>query len=919
MMRINWAALLLVLFFCDGTQFHAIGAECSVTPVSLQCEYLVEPRGLDIDHPRLSWKLAPRYSDRRGQRQTGYQVLVAASEQSLRNNLADLWDSTTVRSGESVNIPYAGKPLPSGQECFWKVRTLDEKGVWSPWSEPSRWTMGLLNSNDWKAEWIGAGKVSSADSNGSHVKNPPDPWLRKTFELPEQPARAVMYVASVGYHELYVNGRKVGDAVLEPCATDNRVRARYLTYDIGKYLKKGRNVLGLWLGTSWSIFPPYQTEDKPRAPIALAQADIQLKNGRQLQVATDATWKTHASPNTLLGNWYFHSYEGEEYDARREISGWCSADLDDSAWESASVFHPRLTVSAEETQPDRLIKEIKPVAVNRTTNGAYRVDMGVNYAGWFQMEVSGKPGDRIEFQFSEREEEAMTHNLHSIYIIGSSGKGTFRNRFNYEAGRWVQITGLTKKPSLNQMRGWLIRTDYQRAGGFECDQPLLNQIYNTTLWTFENLSLGSYVVDCPQRERLGYGGDAHSTIRTALDNYRLGAFYTTWAEDWRDTQQPDGDLLYTAPTYIGGGGPAWSGFCITLPWEIYRYYGDTRILEENFPMMQRWLVALDTRSTNNLLKRWGGDWDFLGDWLWPGASGANDKTQNEVFFNNCYWIYNLQTAAKVAAVLGKPEIAENYLRRAEAVRTAVHQAFFNPADQSYVNGAQAYLGIALLVGLPPDDLRPAVWRRLEKQIMVNDQGHIHAGITGGALLMRLLLANNRSDLIYAMASKTNYPGWGDMLAHGATTFYEDWSYRWSRLHSSYLYIGSWFIEGLAGIRAGDDSGFKHFLIEPWISPASGLRDVSAHYDSLYGRINVRWTLQDGAMHLKCVVPPNTEATVVLHSAIPNSIAESGRPLSNVPGVSSVEINAGVTTFKLEAGQYEFAGKMSAQPEPRSNN
>ena len=292
----------------------------------------------------------------------------------------------------------------------------------------------------------------------------PDPWFRKTFLLRAAPARAVIYVASIGYHELYVNGRKVGDQVLAPCATNHRHRARYVTYDIGHYLKAGPNVLGLWLGVSWSIFPQYQTEDRPRSPLVLAQADIRLPDGSTLRVVTDETWKTHPTPNTLLGVWDFMDFGGESYDAGRELPGWCDASLDDSAWKAASVFHPRLTLSAQKTEPNRLLKKLRPIALRQTTNGVWRLDMGVNYAGWFEMQLVGQPGDRIEFAFSEREDRPMTHRLHSAYIIGPSGKGTFRNHFNYGVGRWVEIRGLRQEPQLAQARGWLVRTDYSKGG-----------------------------------------------------------------------------------------------------------------------------------------------------------------------------------------------------------------------------------------------------------------------------------------------------------------------------------------------------------------------------------------------------------------------------------------------------------------------
>jgi len=913
MLACLWAGL------CSSAVFGA--GVASVEPVDLRCEYLVEPLGLDVPQPRLSWRLQAADTQARGQKQTGYQIIAASTAESLQQGKGDLWDSGIVRSDNSVNIVFEGSPLGSGQECFWKLRVTDELGNWSGWSRPAHWSMGPLKSSDWKALWIGSPESLPKLPGGDPVGNvQPDPWFRKTFELPEIPARAEIYVASIGYHELYVNGRKIGDGVLAPSATDHRHRARYVTYDITKNLRSGRNVVALWLGVSWSIFPAYQTEDKPAAPIVLAQAELTLPKGGNFKLVTDQTWKTHPSPNTLLGFWNAHGFTGERYDATLEATNWCAVDLDDSQWQAADVFHPTLVVSADKTEPNRLVQEIKPLTVVEASNGVYRVDMGVNYAGWFEMQLAGQPGDCVEFQFSERTNKAMTFGLRSVYVIGPNGKGTFRNRFNYMSGRWVQVSGLRTRPALNQMRGWQIRTDYQRASDFECDQPLLNAIYRTTLWTFENLSLGSYVVDCPQRERRGYGGDAYATTRTAFDNYQLGAFYTKWAEDWRDVQGVDGNVPHTAPTFLGGGGPIWSGFCVTLPWEVYHHYGDQRLLKESFPSIQRWLAFLETQSRQDMLLRYGGNWGFLGDWQWPkfsydrreveSAKKFLGDTRESLFFNNCCWIYNLQTAAKIADVIGEHKAASAYRMRADTVRAAVHPAFFNPADNSYVNGLPAYLAVALSVDLPPPKLRALVWQRLEREIMVNRQGHIWAGITGGGFLFNTLLENNRNDLIYAMASQQNYPGWGDMLKKGATTFYEDWDGGGSYLHSSCLYVGSWFIEALGGIRQ-PGSGYKQFVIEPWINQRQGPRHVRAHYDSPYGRIATDWTKDDnGVLHLELTVPPNTGATLRLHDVKAGSIEEGGRPLSRVQAVVLESAAEGMTTLHLEPGRYEFQARIT---------
>lgn len=906
----------------------------------LRCEYLNNPQGLDARHPRLSWTLVPTDPKDRGQRQRSYRLLVASKAALLARDVGDLWDTGEVASDQSVDLPYEGKPLRSGQECFWKVRVRDNKGDLSPWSDSARWTMGLLSPTDWTTQWIGTDQVFVRGRGSPPPDNSmPDPWFRRTFFLREKPNRAVAYVASIGYHELYINGRKIGDAVLVPSVTDNSKRARYLAYEITDQLRNGTNVIGLWLGVSWSIFPKFETPDKPRTPLVSAQIDLEMAGGRLLRVATDANWRTYPSPNTTLGVWDFTNFGGELYDATKEVPDWCGAGFDDSRWKKVKVYQPKITVSADKVEPDRLIKELRAVSIEEVGPGVYRADMGVNFAGWTEIDVAGKPGDRVDFLFSERQGAEMTHRLHNAYIIGASGKGTFRNHFNYSVGRWITIKGLAKKPSPAEVRGWLVRTDYARAGRFESDNKLLNDIYHTALWTFENLSLGGYVVDCPHRERMGYGGDAHATTRMALENYHVGAFYTKWGEDWRDVQGrgaawgvdrkegqvgsgsqiEEGNLPYTAPTYWGGGGPGWSGYCITLPWEVYRQYGDARILEENFPMIQRWLAFLESKSKNDLLVRWGGEWDFLGDWLWPGAKGVNGDTPETLFFNNCYWIYNLQTAARIAEILGKAEDAARYRLREDAVRKAAHAKFFEVKDNSYVNGFPAYLAMALLVGVPPEELRPGVWKRLEDEILVNRKGHIWAGITGGAFLVKTLIEADRHDLIYAMVSKEDYPSWGDQLRKGATTFWESWEDNpgLSYLHSSYLYVGNWFIGGLGGIRPDPDGGgFKQFLVKPAVLADPGVRKASASYESPYGTICTAWEVADERLKMEVTVPPNTTAVCSLPTSNMHSVLEGGRPETQVRGIEWLRNEAGRVVMRLQPGRYtfsaEFKGAASAE-------
>lgn len=923
--------LLVLLALAQTTSAFAQMKASSVIPDRLRCEYLENPKGIDVLQPRLSWVLQPTDNAGYGQMQTAYRVIVASSQDLLERNIGDMWDSQWIRSDQMQLIDYRGKTLVSDRTYYWKVKVKDEKGVESSWSPAASWSTGLFSPQEWSAQWIGSDALYDRYAATNNIA---DPWFRKSFELDSKPGKASLLVASVGYHEVYVNGERIGDHVLAPAVSDHTKRARYISYDIASRLVKGKNVIAIWLGTSWSIFPGYILhDDRPLTPIVKAQVAIYEESSPaassqpMAKIYTDGTWKTKPSPNKLLGKWDFKRMGGELWDARLEDASWNQVVCDERQWHAAVVYPAQLILSAQMVEPNRTFDEIRPIHIEKRNDSTYRVDMGVNFAGWTQINVNGTPGDTITFQFSERKQDDMTFGIHSAYVLNDTGKGTFANRFNYSSGRWITISGLKKALTMDDVRGWMVRTDYKDASSFYSSDTLQNWMYGRIKWTFENLSLGGFIVDCPQRERMGYGGDAHATSETGMFNYHMGAFYTKWMEDWRDVQGTEpmvGDMLdtsyarkqvtsgrilnngvvpHTAPTVWGGGGPAWGGIVITLPWFMYQHYGDMQVLERNFELMKGWLSFLDTHVEGNLLRRFGGQWDFLGDWLWPNATaeGMNNDSPETLCLNNAYYIFNLRTAAKIARLIGREEEATIWEKKAGRSSEAVHTIFYNDADNSYADGSMANLAAVLLAEVPPPELRGKIFQRLEKEIIEVRKGHIHAGITGGALLFKLLRDEGRDDLIYSMTSKRTYPSWGYMKENDATTMWEMWEKDLpghSLLHSSYLFPGAWFIDGIGGIkRHPDEVGFKRFIVRPPVPGATDIHYAKTTYDSPVGTIEVNWK-RGKKLSLEVAVPPNSVAILQVRP-------EERIDMRKYSTVKKLTNEGNFLQYELQPGRYSF--------------
>lgn len=897
----------------------ALSAQCAAEPAPapgknalsvsrLRCEYLENPLGIDVCEPRLGWIVM---SQDRGQKQSAYQILVASSREALGADTGDLWDTGKVPSDATAQIPYQGKALQARMNCFWKVRSWDRGGKASPWSEIGHWSMGLLAAPDWEAKWIG----QPADSFPK-AGEAPGPLFRKPFHLDARPVRAVAYAAAMGYYELHLNGRRIGDDVCSPPVSDYSKRAYYVTYDVTEAVKSGENCLGIWLGRGWYCkeFPGVTHP----GPIARVQVEITLENGAVIRVATDESWKTHAGPVTALGETDGGNLKGECVDARAIVAGWDTAEGQDADWKTVQVIQPPdIALSAMMMPLNRVTERIAPVSLKELAPGEFLFDFGRNLTGQIEFLLRGQAGKPVALSFIERREkdsdEWVDYDQHDEYVPATDGGEVFRNQFNYHAFRYVKVTGLAAAPKQEDVKALFVRTDYAVRGSFECSNDLLNRIYDTTLYTYRCVSAGGDTVDCPHRERLGYGGDSQITSRTALYAYDLGAMYTKWLGNWRDAQDPKtGHLPNIAPSpHDAGGGPTWGAISVFLPWDLYLHYGDQRVLRQNYAMMKQYIAFLDSKSENHQLKPYGSpEYGFLGDWVAPNYDqgfGPWSPEDWRIFFNNCFYALTAAQLSKVAAVLGETQDAAHYAEQAGEIRRATHARYFKPETNSYVANGQAYSSLALLSGVTPEALRPAVLKNLERAIVETSKGHLDTGMHGSMFLLRCLNEARRDDLIFLVTNQKTYPGWGYIIDQGGTTMWERWDGELSQIHSTLLAAGEWFPRGIGGIQPDEaHPGFQRVIIDP--RPVGDLTWAKTSYDTIRGPVSSEWRKEGERLQVNLEIPANSTALLRLPARSAEAITESGHPANGSEGVHLLDSSAGLAVFEVASGAYQFVSE-----------
>jgi len=898
-------SLLLVVFL---SVFSSV--LCAKTSVKkLVCEYHENPVGIDVEQPRLSWQL---YSDQQNVVQSAYEIRAAGSVKDLASKSKQLWNSGKVESNKSVNVVYGGPQPESTQRVYWQVRVWDNTGKASSWSEPAYWEMGILKPELWKASWIALpNEPESEDSK-------PAQYFRNEFSTSKTVKSARAYVTSHGLYQLFLNGDKVGDQLFTPGWTSYNKRLQYQTYDVTKMLQK-ENAVGVVLGDGWyrgnigwvSANGYYGNE-----LALLFQLKIDYTDGSSEWIVSDKNWKVNNGPIRKSD-----IYNGETYDARLELTGWAGTGYNASEWKSVEeVDQQKDLLIAPQGVPVKAVEELNPIEFITTPKGEKVYDMGQNMVGWIRIKMKGKAGQKVQLKFAEvldKEGNFYTANLRSAectdtYIFGKDGEAVYEPKFTFHGFRYLQLIGFDEIPAKEDITGVVIYSDMEPTGTFACNNEMINQLQHNIQWGQKGNFL-DVPTDCPQRdERLGWTGDAQVFSMTAGYNFNVAAFYTKWMKDVAADQLANGVIPHVIPDVLNGQGGAtgWADVVAIIPWSVYKIYGDTRILEENYPAITKWVGYMNQRAGDDYL--WTGDTHY-GDWLayattrsdYPGATTEKD------LLATAYFYYTTTLTAKIAQLIGKPQDAQKYKQLAANIKEAFNDEFVTPNGRLVSHTQTAYV-IALTFGILPDSMVGDAAAYLAKD--VEKFRHLTTGFLGTPILCPTLSAIGRDDLAFMLLNRKEYPSWLYPVTQGATTIWERWDGQKpdgsfqdvgmnSFNHYAYGAIGEWLYNHVAGIKVDENNpGYKKFFLAP--NPGGGLTQVDATFNSVYGPIKSDWKISDGQMTYQVEVPANTSAEVVLPKA---KVAEI-----NMDGdlKSSAKQTGDDVTVSVGSGTYTFTYPMA---------
>ena len=891
-------------------------------PAKLTCEYMLNPLGIGMSNPRLSWTLT---APGRNERQTAFELIVSDNTRDIAAGKGNVWQTGKVASGQSLHVMYAGAPLAAFTRYYWRVRVYDGNGEASGWSAPAWFETAMLSPADWKGRWIGDG--SAPLTNGADFyREQSMPLFRKAFTTAKRVLAARLYISGLGYYEAYLNGKKIGDHVLDPGWTSYGKRVLYASYDITPLLRPGQNVAGVMLGNGWynplplKMWGRFNLRDAlyTGRPCVKALLRLTYADGTSEEIVTDETWQT--LPGPVMRN---SVYLGEHYDARKEIPGWNEPGVKPAGMKNAVPEEgPPGVLTAQLQPPVRVTRIIKPVAVTTPKPGTYLFDMGQNFAGVARIKVKAPAGARIVLRYGEDKYKdgninvmtavagqiksgnggpgapAVAWQEDSYTAKGGGAEEVWAPRFTFHGFRYVEVTGWPGKPALNDLEGLCLSADVENTGTFTSSDTLFNQLHENIRRTFRS-NMFSVQSDCPGREKFGYGGDMFCTSEAFNYNFNMANFYRKVVQDHEDDQRPLGGITETAPYMgIGDSGPGdGSGplsFQIGFPYvikELYDFYGDKRVVEAHYPALTRLARFLEDSARNHLYETDLGDHESLED-------------KSFALTASCFYYLDIRLMAEFAGILGKKEEQSRYAQLADTIGEAVVQRFLDPRTGRFDTGTQSAQVLGLWNNLAAGAAKEAALQTLLRQIGKH-KGHLATGIFGTKMLFDVLRRNNLNSVAVEIAGQPDYPGWGYMIRNGATTLWETWAASdnvYSKNHPMFGSVDEWFYRSLLGINPGAPA-FEKVIIHPL--PAGKLSFARGSYNSVRGPIGSSWRIEGRRLKLNVEIPANTSAEIWVPVRGEGNVTESGNPVAGVKDVKLLRREKGYLVYETGSGRYAF--------------
>ena len=891
----------------------------------LRTEYTRNPLGIDEPNPRFSW--VP-LSEKRGRMQKAFRIIVSSSIENALNLEADIWDSGKVESDFNI-AEYRGPPLRSFSKYFWRVKWWDQDGQESDWSEVAFFETGPLNPDDWaNAAWIGGGQL-----------------LRKEFEVMDDVVEARVYISGLGYYELRLNGKKVGDKALDPIWSEYDKKVYYSTYDVTHLIRKGLNAIGIILGRG-RYAPSHQPTifklkyyDEPKAILLLR---LIFNDGSVKNIISDKSWKCLEKGPILSDDIYL----GYKYDFRLEPKGWDLPGFDDRDWKHCSEMKPpkgRL-VSSSTIPSTKIMGLLKPVKVINPLPNVYVFDFGQNITGWVRLKVrNATKGTTVKIRYSELINEDGTLNTLNlrgaqatdVFILDDSGDQCWLEpRFTYHGFRYVEVVGYPGVPSSDDIEAVVIGADLERCGSFTCSNQLINEILKLCIWSLRNNLNNGIQSDCPQRdERMGWLGDLWLSAETAILHFNIIRYYEKIIDDIIDSQRDDGSIPDFVPVYwewdVYPADPAWGTALIILPWYLYQYYGDKRILEKSYEPMKKWWLLLYSMTKDGILY-----YGKYGDWVPPGRGKSFEHCPHEILST---WILfrDAKILKEIADILGRVDDAKFFEEKKQEIYEAFNRNFLRESqgwpglarlgyyselktkdgNSILLGGSQTTLALPLAEGMVPREAFDQVFRELLRLVKDEWDRHLNAGIIGAKYVPEVLAENGALNLAYEVLTQETYPSYGYMIKEGATTLWE----RWEKLtgnamnsydHHMFASVGAWICKYLGGLRIIKE-GFKEIIIEPPL--IDNLLHASLSIETIRGVLQIMWSRGSNAVVLDLSIPVGTVAEVRLPKLNKKAsiyegdcrIWESGKTVNQVNGILSISEQKDKIIIKVGSGRYSF--------------